>query len=41
MDYVYIRRFRNKCDMVEKPNSSSKNGIREIMSPNNRKLSKE
>ncbi len=24
----YIRRFRNKCEIVEEPNSSSKNGIR-------------
>ncbi len=26
--HIQIRRFRNKCDIVEEPNSSSKHGIR-------------
>ena len=32
VDYVN-RRFRNKCDIVEEPNSSNKHGIRVIFSP--------
>ncbi len=26
--WKYIRRFRNKCDIVEEPNCSSKHGVR-------------